>query len=45
MQKKEFNKPELTKCEQPLDKVTLVVGGYGQNDCPKMDKPFTSTQQ
>lgn len=29
MQKKEFIKPEMKKCEQPLDKVTLHLRGYG----------------
>jgi hypothetical protein len=32
MQKKMFTEPQMTKCETPLDKVTLTVGCYkGQN--------------
>ena len=30
MEKKEFTEPKMTKCEQPLDKVTMQFGGcYG----------------
>jgi hypothetical protein len=40
MQKKEFNKPEMTKCEQPLDKVTLCHGGYGEKRPRRRKGPF-----
>lgn len=39
MQKKEFTEPKMTKCEQPLDKVTMQFGGcYGANNQP--NDPF-----
>ncbi|WP_372683812.1 hypothetical protein [Desulfosarcina sp.] len=33
--KKHFVVPKMTKCAQPLDKVTMAFGGYGRNDCDK----------
>jgi hypothetical protein len=32
--KKSFSDPKMTKCEQPLDKVTMAMGCYGR---PKPD--------
>ena len=33
--KKEFTEPKMTKCEKPLDKVTLGLGKY--RECPFND--------
>lgn len=32
MQRKKFTEPEMTKCEKPLDKVTLQLGCYRPKD-------------
>ena len=39
MQKKEFIKPEMNKCVQPLDKVTLQLGCYRPQQ-PVQNGPF-----
>ncbi len=44
MQKKEFIKPEMKKCEQPLDKVTLQLGCYRRDVSVIDDGPFTTTK-
>ena len=36
--KKPFSEPKMTKCEQPLDRVTMTLGSY--NGCDKPDRPL-----
>ena len=36
--KKPFSEPKMTKCEQPLDRVTMTVGSY--NGCDWRSKPL-----
>ena len=46
--KKQFVDPKMTKCEQPLDKVTMTLGGYGcdkrtRRPIVKLDGPFNDS--
>jgi len=37
-EKKEFVEPQIVKCEESLDKVTLCFNGYDDHD----DKPYAN---
>jgi hypothetical protein len=40
-EKKEFVEPEMVKCEESLDKVTLCFNGYNDNnDIPTYPRPW-----
>ncbi len=38
--KKPFFDPKMTKCEKPLDKVTMGLGFYRPNDRPRPPRPW-----
>ena len=40
--KKPFSEPKMTKCEQPLDRVTMTLGQYRNHECNDEAKPFAT---